>query len=336
MTRSEVRRPSPARIPATWALALAFVALGLSATAASAAASLSAPQGATITISGMVSPSGACPGGVPVQLTSAPASGTTNLFPNGLGPQVPRDATGNFKATFTIPAATPVGSYTIGVRCNGAAALANQTLMVTAAAQAPPAINVSVGAARPGDGVTITGVVPATGAASCPAGDAAQLTSTAGLFPPDGFGPQLPRDASGSFHGTFTIPKTTPLGTYSIGVRCGGGTVGITATLQVAATVPTSTTSTTTAASTTTTTKAPATTTTAKTTTTLALATTVPAGASAGTTTTTLVHHTSKSSSTLRWVGLAVLAVVLVIAAVVYRGRRTPSAGPRSPVYPPE
>ncbi len=138
MRRPAVRRPRAARVWAPLALVLGFLTFGLSATGSAwAAESISAPQGATITISGMVSPSSACPGGTPVQLTSTPASGTTNLFPGGLGPQVPRDAAGNFKATFTIPAATPVGSYTIGVRCGSAAAVANQTLMVTAAPTSP-------------------------------------------------------------------------------------------------------------------------------------------------------------------------------------------------------
>jgi LPXTG-motif cell wall-anchored protein len=92
---------------------------------------------------------------------------------------------------------------------------------------------VSPSSAAPGTAVTVSGNVPVSGTASCAAGDAAQLTSTAALFPPDGFGPQAPRDANGDFSVQYTIPTSTPAGTYSIGLRCGGGNVGITASLTV-------------------------------------------------------------------------------------------------------
>jgi len=65
------------------------------------------------------------------------------------------------------------------------------------------------------------------------ASSAVILTSNADLFPPDGFGPHATRDASGNFQVHYVIPATTPAGTYSIGMRCGGGNVGITTTLRV-------------------------------------------------------------------------------------------------------
>jgi hypothetical protein len=46
------------------------------------------------------------------------------------------------------------------------------------------------------------------------------------LFPPDGFGPGVPSNPSGNFSMTYTIPASTPLGTYQIGMRCGGGNLG--------------------------------------------------------------------------------------------------------------
>src|SRR5262249_33899486 len=106
-------------------------------------------------------------------------------------------------------------------------------LMQTSVAGAAASITVSPSSASPGSTVTVSGNVPVSGTASCAPDDAAQLTSTADLFPPDGFGPQATRDASGNFQVQYVIPATTPPGSYSIGMRCGGGNVGITATLRV-------------------------------------------------------------------------------------------------------
>ena len=100
-------------------------------------------------------------------------------------------------------------------------------------ADAQSAISVSPSSAPQGGTITISGNVPVSGNAPCAAGDAAQLTSSSDLFPPDGFGPQAARDATGNFQTQYVIPATTPAGNYSIGVRCGGGNVGITASLQV-------------------------------------------------------------------------------------------------------
>jgi LPXTG-motif cell wall-anchored protein len=103
----------------------------------------------------------------------------------------------------------------------------------TSVAGAQPNISVSPASASQGSTVTISGNVPVSGSPSCPAGDAVQLTSSADLFSPDGFGPQVTRDASGNFQMQFAIPAATPPGSYTVGMRCGGGNVGVTATLQV-------------------------------------------------------------------------------------------------------
>jgi hypothetical protein len=100
-------------------------------------------------------------------------------------------------------------------------------------AATPPRITVSPSTADPGDQVTISGYVPMTGPHSCDGGDSPRLTSTSGLFPPDGFGPAVPQDASGNFQMTLTILTETPSGSYRIGLRCGGGNVGVSSTLQV-------------------------------------------------------------------------------------------------------
>ena len=317
-------------LAALWALGVLLAGMTGSAGSAGAVAALTAPPGGSIAIAGTVSPSPSCPAGDPVQLTSTPATaGGTNLFPNGVGPQVPRAANGNFQATITIPAATPVGSYTIGVRCNGANAGAVQVLNVTAA-PAKPSVAVTPATAHPGDSITISGTAPTTGASACPATDTVQATSTAALFPPDGFGPRLTRDAAGNLHGAYTIPKTTAVGSYTIGLRCGGGNLGVSATLQVTAASATTTTA---ATTTTTTTVVP---TTAFTPNTLpTLSTTLPTVA------TTAAPTKAKSSSnrnTVRWVGLAAL-VALVIAAVALlssrRGGGEPGGLPPAPPGPP-
>ena len=297
-------------------MAVIVLALGAPVGAAAAAASagslvaatsLSAPQGGTVTIAGNVSPSGTCTPGSTVQLTTTPTSGTANLFPDGLGPQLTTDASGNFHTSLVIPATAPVGSYTLGIRCGTANVATNEILTVTA--HTPPSITVSPGSIQAGNAITVTGVVPTTGASSCPSGDAVVLTSTAALFPPSGSGPQAGRDGTGNFHTSYTVPAATAAGSYSIGVRCGGGNVGVTATLQV------------TASATTTTTTVPATTTTVAPapTTTVASGTTTTVSPVPTTTTVPSAHgKTTSKTHSLRWVALGVLVLVLLIALVVY------------------
>ncbi|HEX3542630.1 MAG TPA: hypothetical protein VHT75_19535 [Acidimicrobiales bacterium] len=302
--------------------AVCAVSLFIGVPAAWGVAALTAPQGATITIAGVVSPSTSCPAGTPVQLTSTPATaGAPNLFPNGVGPQAPRDASGNFQVAYTIPPSTPAGSYTIGVHCGSTTAASTQVLNVTAAATAKPSITVSPANAATGSKVTIAGVLPVSGTVFCPSGDAVQLTSTAALFPPNGAGPSVTRDANGGFSTTYAIPGTTPAATYSIGMRCGGGTVGVSASLQVTAAGASTTTTSTTAAATTTTTAAPASSTTS-----LATTTTV-----APTTTTTTIAPrpaAKKSTSPLRWIALALVVLIILAVAAVLLGRDRPRPAP--------
>lgn len=284
-------------------------------------AALTAPQGGTITISGVVSVSASCPGGTPVQLTSTPPSaGAPNLFPNGIGPKAPRDANGNFQVAYTIPPSTPPGSYTIGIMCGNTTGASSQVLNVTAAATAKPSISVSPASVASGGKVTIAGVMPASGTVFCPSGDPIQLTSTAALFPPDGAGPSVMRDANGGFSTAYTVPATTPAGSYSIGMRCGGGTVGVSASLQVTAAASSTTTTSTTVAGTTTTAPAVTSTTSPAPTTSVAPATTTTTIAPART-------STKSSRSPLRWVALAlVVLIVLALAAVLLgRGRARPA-----------
>ena len=93
-------------------------------------------------------------------------------------------------------------------------------------------ISVSPSAVAPGGAVQITGSIPTK---LCPASDSAIPVATADLFPPDGFGPEAARNSEGAFAISYTVPTSTPAGTYQIGVRCGGGLVGVTAALKVTA-----------------------------------------------------------------------------------------------------
>jgi hypothetical protein len=105
------------------------------------------------------------------------------------------------------------------------------------AASAAGSIAVSPSTVPAGETVTISGSIPTAGSASCESADAAIITSTAQLFPPDGFGPQAARNAEGGFSVHYTVPDSTPPGTYALGLRCGGGNVGVSTDLTVTAQV---------------------------------------------------------------------------------------------------
>jgi hypothetical protein len=107
------------------------------------------------------------------------------------------------------------------------------TTTTTTVVRGQPSITVSPSTIAPGGDITISGNVPLTGDQSCPSGDGVRLTSISDLFPPDGFGPEVARDTNGDFETTYTVPLDTAPGTYRIGMRCGGGNVGISTTVQV-------------------------------------------------------------------------------------------------------
>ncbi|MDQ1652952.1 MAG: hypothetical protein QOI35_2152 [Cryptosporangiaceae bacterium] len=113
------------------------------------------------------------------------------------------------------------------------AAVGLLVLTAPAPAAAPARISVAPSTVSSGGTVVFSGRVPARGAQSCPAADAAILTSTAALFPPSGIGPQAARKPGGAFRIRYTVPASTPHGTYTVGVRCGGGNVGVHTTLKV-------------------------------------------------------------------------------------------------------
>ena len=94
-------------------------------------------------------------------------------------------------------------------------------------------ITVSPSTVPAGGTVTISGSVPTTGTGSCAPGDGVTLVSAAAFFPGDGFGPTVPRTATGSFSTTYVVPTSTPPGAYQVGMRCGGGNVGVLARVTV-------------------------------------------------------------------------------------------------------
>lgn len=119
----------------------------------------------------------------------------------------------------------------------GGVALVAAALFVVAMAgpvsAAGSTITVSPSTVPAGASTTISGSIPTTGTASCPADEPVTFTSSQALFPQGGFGPTATRSTTGSFTVTYVVPRSTPAGTYAIGMRCGGGDVGVSASLTV-------------------------------------------------------------------------------------------------------
>ncbi len=191
--------------------------------------------GGTVVITGTIPTTGdqSC-----LQDDAAIITSTGALFPpDGFGPQASRDASGAFHIAYTVATSTPAGTYAIGLRCGGGNVGVSTTLRVKTPAVAASSVSVSPSTVLAGGTVVITGAIPTTGDQSCLQDDVAIITSTGALFPPDGFGPQASRDASGAFHIDYTVPTSTPAGTYAIGLRCGGSNIGVNTTLRVKARV---------------------------------------------------------------------------------------------------
>jgi len=111
------------------------------------------------------------------------------------------------------------------------AAASAAAMLVAAPAYAKSAsVSVSPSTVAAGGSVHLSGSIPVK---KCPSSDGATVTSEAVLFPPDGFGPTATRDADGSFAIDYTVPTSTTPGTYTVGLRCGGGNVGVGASLTV-------------------------------------------------------------------------------------------------------
>ena len=115
----------------------------------------------------------------------------------------------------------------------GAAVVTSAAMLAAPAYSAKKAsISVSPTSVPAGSTVHISGSIPVKG---CPASDGATVTAEAVLFPPDGFGPTAEREPNGDFALDYTVPTSTPAGSYDVGLRCGGGNVGVAASLTVTA-----------------------------------------------------------------------------------------------------
>jgi hypothetical protein len=107
---------------------------------------------------------------------------------------------------------------------------------------ASPSLQVSPSVITAGDAVVVSGSVgPAPAGSAC--GTSVLLLSRA-FVPTDEFAGVPAVTAAvkpdGAFATTTRIPRSTPAGTYTISGRCGGGNLGVSATLEVRA-APTAT-----------------------------------------------------------------------------------------------
>ncbi len=112
------------------------------------------------------------------------------------------------------------------------------TVVVCAAAlpAAAATITVSPTSVQTSGTVTVAGDVLVNGARGCAVGDDVTLISNAfaGISEFAGEGAVVvPVDSTGHFSSPVTLKSSVPAGTYSITGRCGGGNLGVTATLTV-------------------------------------------------------------------------------------------------------
>jgi hypothetical protein len=103
-------------------------------------------------------------------------------------------------------------------------------------------INVSPNTVVPGDNVRLSGDILVGGTPGCDVSGGVTLISEAfaGLGEFAGVGAvNLAVDATGHFDTTVTLSASVAAGTYAISGRCGGGNLGVSATIVVGALPPT-------------------------------------------------------------------------------------------------
>ncbi len=123
-----------------------------------------------------------------------------------------------------------------------AAAVVLATLLGAPGFVSAASINVSPSTVAPGGNVRLSGDVLAGGTPGCDVTGGVTLISEAfaGLGEFAGVGAvNLPVDATGHFDTTVTLSTSVAAGTYSISGRCGGGNLGVEATIVVGALPPT-------------------------------------------------------------------------------------------------
>jgi hypothetical protein len=242
----------PARITAAVVFAATVGMLALLAAPASAASRTppvavhASPSPVTaghrVTLSGSVGPVAAASDCSSLILYSD-AFDPANRVGYGIAVYATAKPTGAFAATTTIPRSKAAGTFPIYLRCGGAT-IGGGTLVVRAAPTTPPAnVQVSPRSVAAGDTVTVSGWVgPDSAGVECRGVtllsrafvhtyDFAEVPAVGAAVNPDG-----------TFTATTTIPRSKAAGTYTITGRCGGGNLGVSATLVVrAAVAPTAT-----------------------------------------------------------------------------------------------
>ena len=145
---------------------------------------------------------------------------------------------GTFRATAKIPSSTPAGTYNVSGRCGGGNLGVSAALTVRAATTTPAAaLRVSPRSVTAGDTVTVSGSVgPGQAGSAC----ASSIELLSRAFDDTHEFAGVPAvtaavRADGTFTTTTRIPRSRPAGTYDISGRCGGGNIGVSATLQVRA-----------------------------------------------------------------------------------------------------
>jgi hypothetical protein len=119
-----------------------------------------------------------------------------------------------------------------------AVALVAVPVLVSSVPAQAATITVSPSSVAAGDQVTLSGDVLADGQPGCAVPGEVTLISQAfnGLGEFAGVGAVFaPVDSAGDFATTVALPGSTAPGTYEISGRCGGGNLGVTATLTVVA-----------------------------------------------------------------------------------------------------
>jgi len=116
-----------------------------------------------------------------------------------------------------------------------ASSVAAFALAVWAAPGSSATINVAPGAVAAASPFMVSGDVLAGGQPGCEVPGEVSLISPAfiGLAGDGSEAVLIPVDATGRFSGVITLPATVPPGQYQITGRCGGGNLGVTATITV-------------------------------------------------------------------------------------------------------
>jgi hypothetical protein len=206
----------------------------------------SVTAGDTVVVSGSVGPAPAGSACATSVLLLSRAFVRTNTFAGVPAVTAAVKPGGAFTTTTRIPPSTPDGTYTISGRCGGGNLGVSATLTVRTRTTTPAiALRVSPRSVTAGDTVTVSGSVGPDQAGSACA-SSIELLSKAFDDTREFAGVPAVTAAvrpDGTFAATTRIPRSRSAGSYDISGRCGGGNIGVSATLEVRAAPPATTTS---------------------------------------------------------------------------------------------